>query len=85
MLLYADDPKLLWERYLETRSSECQIALLQHYAPAVLMQTCSWTTTDPTEESGTPSASTPATDRMAVSPDGQPFIPYVPPGPWQRP
>lgn len=79
MYIFADDPRVLWERYLETRSSECQIALLQHYAPAVLMQTCCWSTTDPSQAAEDPSDTPPNTDRMALPPDGQPFIPYVPP------
>ena len=79
MNAYTDDPRVLWERYLETQSSECRIALLQHYAPAVLMQTCSWSTADPAQAGDEPSDQTRLTDRMAASPDGQPFIPYVPP------
>lgn len=82
MYAYADDPRVLWERYLETRSSECQIALLQHYAPAVLLQTCSWSTTSTQSANGEPPDAPPATDRMAFSPEGRPFIPYVPPHPW---
>lgn len=81
MHAYADDPKTLWERYLETRSNECRIALLQHYAPAVLLQTCSWSTASPGQGGDEASGESGQTDRLAVTPDGQPFIPYVPPHP----
>lgn len=78
-----DDPRILWERYLETRSSECRLALLQHYAPAVLMQTCCWSRSA-LPNAGNPPADRPTrTDRMPIPPEGRPFIPYVPP-PGQR-
>ncbi|MBP7935732.1 MAG: hypothetical protein KA354_13880 [Phycisphaerae bacterium] len=80
MYRYADDANLLWERYLETRSTECQRALLQHYAPAVLMQACCWSR-GPLSTPGEPAADLPGTDRMTLPPEGQPFIPYVPPTP----
>jgi hypothetical protein len=82
--LYADDPRVLWERYLETRSSECQLALLQHYAPAVLMQTCCWSPAPLPTAGDAPAEPPPGSDRMAVAPDGRPFIPYVPPTPRRK-
>ena len=67
----------LWDRYLQTRSSECREALVQHYTPAVQRQTILWAYG---LEGTLARIGGPAYDGLARTEDGDCFLPYIPPG-----
>ena len=70
------DVRNLWDRYLQTRSSECREALVQHYTPAVQRQTTLWAYG---LEGTLARIDNRAYDGLAKPEDGSFFLPFVPP------
>jgi hypothetical protein len=68
--------RMLWDRFLATRSDECRTALVEHYTPMVQMQTALWAYdfgTDPRgrhERRSFDGLAEPAADSL--------FLPFVP-------
>ena len=71
------DTRVLWERYLSTRSAEHQTALVEGYMPMVQMQTALWVYGLGTKPQG--HAGHRAYDGLAEPAAEYLFLPFVPP------
>lgn len=69
--------RVLWDRYLATRSNENHTALVEHYMPIVQMQTALWAYG--LEASRTARRDHGPTDGLAEPAAETMFLPFVPP------
>ena len=71
------DTRVLWDRYLATRSNEYRTALVERYMPMVQMQTALWTYGLEACRNAGPGQS--LSDEMSEAAAGTLFLPFVPP------
>ncbi len=69
--------RVLWERYLSTRSNEYHKALVEHYMPMVQMQMALWVYG--LKACAAESTTRKTYDGLAEPADGGLFLPFVPP------